>query len=128
MTLSELMKQHRKAKDISQRDFAKNCGLSHSLISILEMGVKPQTGKKPQPDLETYRKLAIGMNRSVQDLFTDLGGSESVKLYVNNPRKAKVEVEDDPALEKLLRMWKVATPERKKSIIKIVKAMCEDDE
>ena len=126
MTLSELMKQYRKAKDLSQRDFARQCGLSHSLISILEMGVNPQTGKKPQPDLETYRKLAVGMNRSVQDIFNDLGNSESVRLFAVDSIPIKAEAKDRE-LESLLKMWKVATPERKKAIIRVIKAMSEDD-
>lgn len=125
MTLSELMKQYRKAKDLSQRDFARRCGLSHSLISILEMGINPQTGKKPQPDLETYRKLAIGMNRSVQDIFSDLGNSESVRLFANDSIPVEAEVKDEE-LEGLIKMWKVATPERRKSIIRVISAMIDD--
>ena len=127
MTLSELMKQYRKARDLSQRDFARKCGLSHSLISILEMGVNPQTGKKPQPDLETYRKLAVGMNRSVQDLFNDLGNSESVRLFAVDSMPVKAEVKNDRELEGLLKIWRVATPERKKAIIRVIKAMSEED-
>ena len=120
------MKQYRKAKDLSQRDFARRCGLSHSLISILEMGVNPQTGKKPQPDLETYRKIAIGMNRSVQDLFNDLGNSESVRLYATYSLPVKEET-DDKDLEGLLRIWEVSTPEKRKAIIRVIKAMYADD-
>jgi len=126
MTLGELLKQYRKAKDLSQRDFARQCGLSHSLVSILEMGVNPQTGKKPEPDLVTYKKLAIGMNRSVQDLFNDLGNSESVRLFAVDSVPVKAEVKDKE-LEALLKLWKVATPERKKAIIRVIKAMSEDD-
>ena len=122
MTLSEMIKQYRKAKDISQRDFARYCGLSNSLISILEMGVNPQTGKKPQPDLDTYRKLAIGMNRSVQELFADLGDSETVNIGTDN-----VSTEEEKELEFLVKMYKRATPERKKSIIRVIKAMVEDE-
>jgi len=126
MTLGELLKQYRKAKDLSQRDFARQCGLSHSLVSILEMGINPQTGKKPEPDLGTYKKLAIGMNRSVQDLFNDLGNSESVRLFAVDSVPVKAEVKDKE-LEALLKLWKVATPERKKAIIRVIKAMSEDD-
>lgn len=121
MTLSEMIKQYRKAKDISQRDFARICGLSNSLISILEMGVNPQTGKKPQPDLDTYRKIAIGMNRSVQELFADLGDSETVNIGADS-----VSTEEEKELEMLVKMYKRATPERKKSIIRVIKAMIEE--
>lgn len=126
MTLSEVLKQYRKKNALSQRDFARNCGLSHSLVSILEMGVNPQTGKKPQPDLETYRKLAVGMNRSVHDLFLELGNSESVRMFAMDSVPVKAEPKDKE-LEGLLKIWKVATPERKKAIVRVIKAMSEED-
>ncbi len=134
MTLSEMIKQYRKAKDLSQRDFARRCGLSHSSISILEMGVNPQTGKKPQPDLETYQKLAIGMNRSVQDLFSDLGNSESVALVtqpVSHGRKYAADAVPDSMdqdLYEILKVWKVTSPERRKSIVRVIKAMYDGEE
>ena len=34
-----------------------------------------------------------------------------------------VSVEEDPELRALLKMWKVATPERKKDIVRVIKAM-----
>ena len=123
MTLSEMIKQYRKAKDLSQRDFARRCGLSNSLISILEMGINPQTGKKPQPDLDTYRKIAIGMNRSVQELFSDLGSSESVDI--GSPVMESEQEEKE--LEALIKLWKVSNPERRKAIIRVIKAMSEED-
>lgn len=122
MTLSELIKQYRKAKDMSQRDFARKCGLSNSLISILEMGINPQTGKKPQPDLDTYRKIAIGMNRSVQELFSDLGSSESVNISSQTS-----DVKEENELETLIQLWKNSTPERRKAILRVVKAMSIED-
>ena len=61
MKLSDIIKQYREENDISQREFAKRCGLSNSLISILEKGVNPQTGNAVDPDSRTYRRLADGM-------------------------------------------------------------------
>ena len=69
MELKEILTNYRKENDLSQREFARRCGLSNSLISILEMGKNPQTKKKMAPDLDTYRKLANAMGISVQKLF-----------------------------------------------------------
>lgn len=80
MKLSEMVKYYRAVNQISQRELARRCGLSNSLISLMEMGVNPQTGKEMSPDLETYRKLAYGMQMSVQDLFEKLGSDATVKL------------------------------------------------
>ena len=83
MKLEEMLKKYRKENDISQREFARRCGLSNSLISILEMGVNPQTGKENVPDLETCRRLANGMGISVHQLFSQV--EMSVKLGKYNP-------------------------------------------
>lgn len=80
MELREILLKYREENKLSQREFARRCGLSNSLISILEMGVNPQTGKKMAPDLETYRKLASEMGMTVQALFELLGDSESVDI------------------------------------------------
>jgi transcriptional regulator with XRE-family HTH domain len=80
MKLSEMIKYYRSVNQISQRELARRCGLSNSLISLMEMGVNPQTGKEMSPDLETYRKLASGMQMTVQKLFEQLGDDATVKL------------------------------------------------
>ena len=80
MELKDVLIQYRKENNLSQREFAKKCGLSNSLISILEMGENPQTGKKPSPSIETYKCLASGMGTTVHELFEKLGDSEMVNL------------------------------------------------
>ena len=80
MELKEALINYRKEHGLSQRKFAEKCDLSNSLISLLEMGVNPQTGKKPNPDTDTYRKIAKGMGISVHSLFEKLGDSEMVDL------------------------------------------------
>ena len=78
MQLSEVIKNYREENKLSQREFARICGLSNSLISILEMGTNPQTGKRMDPDLRTYRRLANGMGISVAQLFDKLRGSDAM--------------------------------------------------
>lgn len=77
MKLSDILKQYREENGISQREFAKRCELSNSLISILEKGYNPQTGKPMDPDSRTYRRLASGMGIT-EDKLRDL-------LRWNNP-------------------------------------------
>lgn len=80
MKLSELVKQYREENNLSQREFGRRCDLSNSLISILEMGKNPQTGKPMTPDFLTYRKLANGMGMSVQMLFEKLDDGAMVSM------------------------------------------------
>ncbi|MBQ1790235.1 MAG: helix-turn-helix transcriptional regulator, partial [Oscillospiraceae bacterium] len=80
MTLSEMLKEYREKEHISQRELARRCQLSNSLISILEMGINPQTKRKVSPDLETYSRIAKGMGISLQTLFELLGNDAFVTL------------------------------------------------
>lgn len=80
MTLGEAIVEFRKENGISQREFARRADLSNSLISIIERGRNPQTGKEMSPDLDTYQKIAGAMGVSTQRLFETLGGDAVVSL------------------------------------------------
>lgn len=88
MELKDVLLNFRQENKVSQRELARRSGLSNSLISILEMGVNPQTGKKMSPDLDTYRKIATGMGISVQSLFEKLDDTELVSLSYNDLERA----------------------------------------
>ena len=98
MELKEALINYRKEHGLSQRKFAEKCDLSNSLISLLEMGVNPQTGKKPNPDTETYKKIAKGMDISVHKLFEQLGDSEMVDLRSS----ARIVVRDSDLFYKII--------------------------
>lgn len=98
MELKDVLANYRYTHRISQREFARRCNLSNSLISILEMGKNPQTGKKPVPDIDTYKKIASGMNITVHKLFEIIGDSEMVDLN----QKATILVTDSEIITKLL--------------------------
>ena len=88
MELKEAIIKFRQENKISQREFARRCELSNSLISILEMGVNPQTGKKMSPDLATYKKIANGMGISLQVLFEMIDDDELVSLSFSDLEQA----------------------------------------
>lgn len=80
MPLKEILLDYRTKENISQRELARRCGLSNSLISILEMGINPQTGKEMNPDMETLKKIADGMGITMQELFVRIGESGYVDI------------------------------------------------
>lgn len=82
MKLSDLIIEHRKKMDISQREFSRRCELSNTYISFIENGVNPKTGRPIVPTLEQYGKIANGMNISVQRLFELLDEDAPVSLSV----------------------------------------------
>jgi len=153
MKLKEFIKQYREANHLSQRDFAMQCGISHGTVSLLEKGFNPQTGKPITQDMGTMRKIANGMGMSVNMLleqvyddnlvitskpFTgriDAGElhrfmdaktpDEPRRLYVND--SSPLRRVEDKELDALIKIWKVATPEKRKSIIRVIKALSEEE-
>ena len=57
MTLGEYIKRYRKEHDLSQRQFAAQCGLSNGYISMLERGENPKTHKPIKPTLYAVSTL-----------------------------------------------------------------------
>ena len=82
MKLSELIIEYRTRMGISQREFSRRCDLSNSYISFLEKEKNPKTGKPLVPTLEQYKKIAHGMDISVQRLFELLDDDAPVDLRV----------------------------------------------
>ena len=81
MTLVEIIVKYREEHNLSQRDFAERCDLSNGYISMLERNQNPQTKAPITPTLPTLRKIAKGMNISIDELLTladdmEIGGME----------------------------------------------------
>lgn len=70
MTLSELVSNYRQEHGLSQRQFAIAAGLSNGYISMLEKGVNPNTSQPITPTLPVLKKLADGMNMTVDEIFS----------------------------------------------------------
>lgn len=81
MKLSAIILDYRKRLHISQREFSRRCGLSNSYISFLEKESNPSTGKPMIPNILQYKKIAAGMEMSLQQLFELLDGDAPVDLF-----------------------------------------------
>lgn len=82
MKLSRIIIEHRERIQISQREFARRCGLSNSYISFIEKECDPKTKKPPVPTIRQYKKIADAMEISLQALFEKLDGDAPVDLSV----------------------------------------------
>lgn len=69
MKIEDITKQYREEHGLSQREFAKRCGLSPAYIYYLESAVNPQTGRRINPSLPSLVKIAGAMNISLEDLM-----------------------------------------------------------
>ena len=115
MDLKDILIQYREENRISQREFARRCGLSNAQISILEYGKNKQTGRKPTPDIITLKKLADGMGITLQSLLDSIGDSEFVGL---NTRQDSYPIVI-PNTDRFLRIMASMTPEDYETIMKI---------
>lgn len=70
MTLIDLIVGYRHEHDLSQRQFASDCGLSNAYISMLERGENPKTGQPIAPTLPALKKLANGMHMTLGDMLS----------------------------------------------------------
>lgn len=70
MTLSELILSYRKEHGLSQRQFAIASNLSNGYISMLEKGINPNTLQPITPTLPVLKKLANGMNTTIEDILS----------------------------------------------------------
>ena len=69
MEIGVAIKQYRDKANISLRDFAAKCGTSHSYIAMLESGKNSKTGEPIVPTITMLKKIARGMDMSVNDLI-----------------------------------------------------------
>lgn len=128
MKLSEVIKKFREDNRLSQREFAKMCGLSNSLISILEMGTNPQTGKVMDPDMRTYRRIADGMGITVDELFAMIKADAPADLpgLSESDREIIEVLHQNPQLRLLLSIQMGLRPKSLDAVTAIVKEIAKE--
>lgn len=80
MELQDFIKKYRKEKHLTMQEFADRCGLSKGYISMLESGKHPQSQRPIVPSIETYSKLAAGMNMQIDEFLRAIDGDASVSV------------------------------------------------
>lgn len=89
MILGELIKEYREKNNLSLRDFAKKCGLSHTYISALEKNIDPRTGKPIAPTLDTVKYISKGMNISIEYILKILDDEQEFTINAEAPKYSK---------------------------------------
>ena len=80
--IGDFIKQYR--GDISLRDFAKKCDISHTHLDSIEKGYDPRTGKPIRVTVDTLKKIAKAMNMSINDLLIKSGDVKVSDLVFDN--------------------------------------------
>ena len=137
MTLSEYVRNYREEHFLSQRTFARRCGLSNAVISLIERGMN-SNGDPFTPTGNTLVKLARGMGittdvlmASCEDFTIDISDDDSegdklIKGFIDELQKK----EELPADEQMLLQAYRAIPAEHRieamSAILLVKAKYEN--
>lgn len=106
MKLSNIITDYRNQEQISQREFARRCGLSNSYISFIENEYNPRTGKPIVPTLEQYHKIASGMGLTVHELFERLDEDSPVDLHVSDVSSVPIVVPNNELFNKVVKFMK----------------------
>ncbi|CAI8803492.1 MULTISPECIES: helix-turn-helix domain-containing protein [Bacillus] len=72
-TLGMMIREYRQEHNLSLREFATRCQLSHSYIDKLEKGVDPRNGKPVEPTLTVIEQIAKAINKDKADLLEGIG-------------------------------------------------------
>lgn len=112
MTIREIIIEYRTKNNLSQRQFAERCGVSNGYISMLENDINPSTGKPAIPSLKMLRKIAKGMNMTIDEL---LAANETLLVGLSDEKKAASE--KAAKKQEFIELYDRLTPEEKKLII-----------
>lgn len=98
MDLGKIIRTYRTDHDLSLREFADRCDLSHTYIDKLEKGVDPRSKKSVEPTVETVSKIASAMGMSLDELLQRSGYTDSPRANLNfwdrDTPPSDVELED----------------------------------
>ncbi|MBJ8045973.1 MULTISPECIES: helix-turn-helix domain-containing protein [Bacillus cereus group] len=87
-TLGMIIREYRQERNLSLREFATRCQLSHSYIDKLEKGIDPRNGKPVEPTLAVIEQIAKAINKDKTNLLEEIG-------YLNSPNDIKLSPKDE---------------------------------
>lgn len=92
MFIGDFIKKYRIEYKLSQRDFAKRCGLSHTYIAALEKNIDSRTGKPIAPTLESVKSIAFAMGIEIEDLLKALDKNQEFTINSENNKPSFVKI------------------------------------
>lgn len=80
--IGEFIKKYR--GDMSLREFAEKCDISHTHLDSIEKGIDPRTGKPVRVTVDTLKKIAKTMGMTINDLLIQSGDVKIQDLQFDN--------------------------------------------
>ncbi|MED1536184.1 helix-turn-helix domain-containing protein [Bacillus pseudomycoides] len=101
-TLGIMIREYRQEHNLSLREFATRCQLSHSYIDKLEKGVDPRNGKSVEPTLAVVEQIAKAINKDKSDLLEEIGYlSKPTNIKLSSKEKRDIARDLEKTLEEL---------------------------
>lgn len=95
MKLGEIIKEYRKDHDLSQRQFAKLCGLSHAYVPLIERGTS-SNGTPLTPSITVLKQIASAMGITLQDLMAKMDDDLKVDISIEENSENAIEEKTYP--------------------------------
>lgn len=76
--------------EMSLREFAEKCGISHTHLDSIEKGFDPRTGKPVRVTVDTLKKIAKTMGMTINDLLIQSGDVKISELQFDNAEFADI--------------------------------------
>lgn len=119
MTLGEYIQTYLDENQMSQREFAKQCGdISAGYINMLIKGVNPSTKKPIVPNVKKLNAIARGMGRTLNELFTDV---EDLAVSFSTKDVEPEEPKKPPLIALLDRGMEQMSPEEQERLYQLVR-------
>lgn len=122
MKLGDIVKKYREEHDLSMRQFAKQSGLSHAYIPLIEKGLNAN-GYPLTPSITVMKRLADAMGMTLNDLMAMTDDDMEVDLsYEANSIVSDLVKQDFPLTEHEKRLVEAyrANPNMQEAVDKLL--------
>lgn len=126
MTLQELITSYLTERNLSQRQFATQCGLSNGYISMIVRGENPKTHQPIMPTLPKLKQLASGMGISLSELFTSVDDMP-IDFVPDTEKNPTPDIEDGKYME-FMRLFKQLPESEQQIVIDLIKSLLKERE
>lgn len=120
MKLGEFVDKYLTEHNMSQRQFAKKCGMSSGYISMIVNGVNPRSKTPIVPSLKSLNGIACGMNMTIDELFLAV---DDMLVDMSGDKKKTTDLTEKRRQAEFVDLFSRLTPEQQKMLIAQMKGL-----
>lgn len=120
MNLGEFVYNYLTKHKISQRQFAKKCGMSSGYISMIVNGINPRSNTPIVPSIKSLNSIARGMNMTIDELFLAV---DDMLVDMSNDKNKTSNLAERERQNELVDLFSQLTTEQQNLIISQIKGI-----